>query len=40
MRAVHYLRSKGLSNDEVADYLVEELKLDRDTARSMVVVAA
>jgi hypothetical protein len=40
MRAVHYLRSKGLSNDEVTDYLVEEFGLDRDTARSMLVVAA
>jgi hypothetical protein len=39
-RAVHYLRSKGLSNDEVADYLAEEFGLDRDTARSMVSVAA
>jgi hypothetical protein len=40
MRAVHYLRSKGLSNDEVTDYLVEEFGLDRDAARSMLVVAA
>jgi hypothetical protein len=39
-RAVNYLRSKGLSNDELTDYLVEEFGLDRDTARSMVSVAA
>jgi hypothetical protein len=38
--AVHYLRSKGLSHDEVVDYLVDEFDLDRDTARSMVSVAA
>lgn len=38
--AVNYLRTKGLSNDEVAEYLVEEFDLDRDTARSMVSVAA
>jgi hypothetical protein len=39
-RAVDYLRTKGLSHDEVADYLVDEFGLDRDTARSMVSVAA
>jgi hypothetical protein len=39
-RAVDYLRTKGLSQDEVADYLVDEFGLDRDTARSMVSVAA
>jgi hypothetical protein len=39
-RAVNYLRTKGLSNDEVADYLVDELGLDREAARSMVSVAA
>jgi hypothetical protein len=37
---VNYLRTKGLSNDEVADYLVDELGLDREAARSMVSVAA
>jgi hypothetical protein len=39
-RAVDYLRTKGLSNDEVADYLVDEFGLDRETARSLVSVAA
>jgi hypothetical protein len=39
-QAVDYLRNKGLNPDEVADYLVEEFGLDRDTARSMVSVAA
>ncbi|HET9203607.1 MAG TPA: hypothetical protein VFP67_10770 [Acidimicrobiia bacterium] len=39
-RAVDYLRTKGLSQDEVADYLVDEFGLDRDTARSMVSLAA
>jgi hypothetical protein len=37
---VHYLRTKGLGNDEVADYLIDELGLDRETARSLVSVAA
>ncbi len=39
-RVVHYLRTKGLSQDEVADYLVDEFDLDRDTARSISSVAA
>jgi hypothetical protein len=39
-RAVVYLRTKGLSNDEVTDYLVDEFGLDRKAARSMVAVAA
>ena len=39
-RAVDYLRTKGLSQDEVADYLVDEFGLDRDTARYMVSLAA
>ncbi|HEU4917725.1 MAG TPA: hypothetical protein VFV13_14290 [Acidimicrobiia bacterium] len=39
-RAVIYLRTMGLSNDEVADYLVDEFGLDRDAAGSMVSVAA
>jgi hypothetical protein len=39
-RAVIYLHPMGLSNDEVADYLVDEFGLDRETARSMVSVAA
>jgi hypothetical protein len=38
--AVIYLRTMGLSNDEVADYLVDEFGLERDAARSMVSVAA
>jgi hypothetical protein len=39
-RVAHYLRDKGLSRDEVADYLVDEFGIDRETARSMVSVAA
>jgi S-adenosylmethionine synthetase len=39
-KAVEYLGRKGLGPDEVVDYLVEELGLDRDTARALAVVAA
>jgi hypothetical protein len=39
-RAVLYLVKKGLGPDEVVDYLVDELGLDRDTARSLAAVAA
>jgi hypothetical protein len=39
-RAVNYLRTKGLTNDEVVDYLVDEFGLDREAARSMASVAA
>jgi hypothetical protein len=38
--AVHYLRTKGVANHEVAEYLIEEFGLDRETAKSMVSVAA
>lgn len=39
-KAVLYLGKKGLGPDEVVDYLVEELGLDRDTARTLAAVAA
>jgi hypothetical protein len=39
-KAVEYLGRKGLGPDEVVDYLVEELGLDRDTARALAAVAA
>ncbi len=39
-RAVQYLGKKGLGVDEVVDYLIEELGVDRETARSLASVAA
>jgi hypothetical protein len=39
-KAVEYLGIKGLGPEEVIDYLVEEFKLDRDTARVLAARAA
>jgi hypothetical protein len=39
-QAVDYLGKKGFSPEEVIDYLVEELNLDRDTARALTARAA
>lgn len=39
-KAVEYLARKGLGPDEVVDYLVEDLHLDRDTAKTLAAVAA
>ena len=39
-KAVEYLGKKGLGPEEVIDYLVEELNLDRDTARALASRAA
>lgn len=39
-RAVVYLEKKGLSVDEVIDYLIDEFDIDRDTARALVAIAA
>lgn len=39
-RAVVYLEKNGLGEDEVIDCLVEEFDLDRETARTVVSIAA
>ncbi|HWL50130.1 MAG TPA: hypothetical protein VNT92_09660 [Acidimicrobiia bacterium] len=39
-KAVDYLEKKGVGSEEVIDYLVEELNLDRDTARALAARAA
>ena len=39
-KAVDYLGKKGLTSEEVIDYLVEEFNLDRDTARALATRAA